>query len=141
MDGELSRAHRLAVGDGILEALEERAEKALQAGRYAQAERSVRRLLEFDAGRCAARRLLGRVRLEQGRFHDAFEIFRGLCEQDAGDAWSACYAGEALFYAGEHRAARRWLTFAVDVAGAAAPRPHRRARILLQKTRRRLRVR
>jgi len=135
------RAHRLAIGDGILNALEERADRARRAGRWAEARRFVDRVLEFDAGRRSARRLLGRVYLESGRFSEAFDTLRSVCDEQPDDLQSACMAGEALYFDGAHRAARRWLEYAVDLDVADHARSRRRARILLQKLKRRRRSR
>lgn len=135
------RAHRLAIGDGILNALEERADRARKAGRWAQARRFVDRVLAFDPGRRSARRLLGHIYLDSGRFREAFDTFRAICDERSDDVWSACRAGEALYHDGELAAAIRWLSYAVELDATADAFSHRRARILLQRVRRQRRSR
>lgn len=129
------RAHRLKVGDGILEALEARADRARRAGRFDEARRWLERLLAFDAHRTSARRLEGRISMDRGAFMEAFETFRSICDDDPRDTQSAALAGEALYYAGSPRGARRWLEYAIEQGEDVDPRAGRRARILLQKVR------
>lgn len=127
------RAHRLAVGDPILDAMELRAEKARRAGRFDEAEAWVRRVMALDDRRRSARRILGEVHLERGAYVLAFEQFKALSDAAPHDVWSASRAGEALYYAGHFRAAKHWLEHAVKVSADDSPRCRRRSRILLQK--------
>jgi Flp pilus assembly protein TadD len=79
---------------------------ALAEGRAAQAELVGEGIAEA-APRCpAGLRLVGQALFAQGRFHLAVRALRGALAADANDPFTRALHAEALWFAGEQRAAR-----------------------------------